>query len=42
METEFPRNGMHRRKDLLVTFNIIITHIFPENFMEIPQIVWLI
>ena len=22
-----------------VTFNIIISHIFPENFIEIPQVV---
>ena len=24
---------------LFVTFNIIISHIFPENFIEIPQVV---
>ena len=24
----------------MLTFNIIISHIFPENFIEIPQIVW--
>ena len=24
---------------LFVTFNIIVRHIFPENFIEIPQVV---
>ena len=24
---------------ILVTFNISISHIFPENFIEIPQII---
>ena len=23
-----------------VVFNIFIRHIFPENFIEIPQVVW--
>ena len=26
-------------KPFFVTFNIIITHIFPENFIEIPPVV---
>ena len=28
-----------QRPCFFVTFNIIISHVFPENFIEIPQVV---
>ena len=38
----FSKNATSKKKVKLwffVTFNIIISHIFPENFIEIPQVV---
>ena len=38
----FPKNVSSKERIkpwLFVTFNIIISHIFPENFIEIPQVV---
>ena len=33
-------NGEKERSlGLFMTFNIIISHIFPENFIEIPEVV---
>ena len=38
----FPKNVSSKERIkpwFFVTFNIIISHIFPENFIEIPQVV---
>ena len=38
----FPKNASSKERVeawLFVTFNIIITDIFPENFIDIPQVV---
>ena len=38
----FPKNVSSKERAKLwyfVTYNIIISHIFPENFIEIPQFV---
>ena len=32
-------SSKERVKPLFVSFNIIVSHIFPENFEEIPQVV---
>ena len=35
----FSKNVSSKERVFFVTFNIIISHIFPENFIEIPQVV---
>ena len=40
----FQKCAFYRESETLifVTFNVIIIHIFPENFVEIPQVFWTI
>ena len=37
-QRETERERARERPCFLVTFNIIISHVFPENFIEIPQV----
>ena len=38
-ERERERVGGRETPCFFVTFNIIISHVFPENFIEFPQVV---